>query len=316
MRKEDLTGKKFNKLTVVKLDEEKTAKGKGRYWFCKCDCGNPDLISVLQGNLKTGHTKSCGCLQDKSRRSRKENLIGQKFGHLTVIEEDTETVTETNRTRWWCKCDCGNPEKISVTSYNLKGGAVLSCGCILSNKNKERRKYNRFVLSEDQTYYKVYPQELDKEDYFIIDVEDKEKIEQYYWYYSSSGYVISVTQKNGKQKSIALHRFLLNITDEKLIVDHKTHPHWLEKKVDNRKSNLRIATLSQNNMNRGLDKRNKSGITGVFYNSKTNKWEAILKANGIYYLRKSFFTKEEAIRARKDAEEKYFKDFAYDKYNK
>lgn len=50
----DITGQKFGRLTAVKY------LGKSR-WLCKCDCGN--LTEVARGHLKTGHTKSCGCLQ-------------------------------------------------------------------------------------------------------------------------------------------------------------------------------------------------------------------------------------------------------------
>lgn len=53
----DLVGQKFNKLTVLKLQstENKTI------WKCKCDCGN--IVYVSSSHLKSGHTKSCGCLK-------------------------------------------------------------------------------------------------------------------------------------------------------------------------------------------------------------------------------------------------------------
>lgn len=55
----DLTGQKFNHLTVIKRDG---SDGRGQAkWLCQCDCGNPNLISVLGSNLRTGHTQSCGC---------------------------------------------------------------------------------------------------------------------------------------------------------------------------------------------------------------------------------------------------------------
>lgn len=58
----DLTGKKFNKLTVLERVDNKTGN---RYkWKCLCDCGNTTF--VYPKNLKSGHTKSCGCLQKES----------------------------------------------------------------------------------------------------------------------------------------------------------------------------------------------------------------------------------------------------------
>lgn len=58
MKKFDFTGKKFNRITVIKY--EKTVKGSS-YWLCLCDCGNEKII--IGRNLKKGHTKSCGCLR-------------------------------------------------------------------------------------------------------------------------------------------------------------------------------------------------------------------------------------------------------------
>ena len=53
---EDLTGKKFNKLTVIKKAQDKPVK-----WLCQCDCGN--TITVDTARLKSGAVKSCGCLK-------------------------------------------------------------------------------------------------------------------------------------------------------------------------------------------------------------------------------------------------------------
>lgn len=116
----DLTGQKFNKLTVIERDFSR----KGVYWLCLCDCGNPELISVRGANLKSGNTKSCGCLNYS--RTRAEDLAGQKFSKLTVIERDFSR----KGVYWLCQCDCGNPEKISVKACNLKNGNTKSCGCL------------------------------------------------------------------------------------------------------------------------------------------------------------------------------------------
>lgn len=55
----DLVGQKFGRLTVVGL----FGKYRREYrWRCECSCGTKDLI-VLAGNLRSGHSRSCGCLQ-------------------------------------------------------------------------------------------------------------------------------------------------------------------------------------------------------------------------------------------------------------
>lgn len=54
----DLAGRRFGKLTVVKLGERSI---KGRYrWTCRCDCGK--TTQVFSYNLLNGHTRSCGCI--------------------------------------------------------------------------------------------------------------------------------------------------------------------------------------------------------------------------------------------------------------
>lgn len=53
----DLTGMKFNRLTVIKLFE-RTPKRK-YMWLCRCDCGK--ALVVLGDHLKNNHTRSCGC---------------------------------------------------------------------------------------------------------------------------------------------------------------------------------------------------------------------------------------------------------------
>ena len=72
----DLIGQKFNKLTVIeKVTDE---KGKTK-WRCKCDCGNEKIIRG--DSLRSGHTKSCGCLQrEHASQLNALNLIGKTFG--------------------------------------------------------------------------------------------------------------------------------------------------------------------------------------------------------------------------------------------
>jgi hypothetical protein len=56
----DRTGHKYGKLTVIKLDEQRSNK-KRKYWICLCECSNQK--SVLSDNLHAGKIKSCGCFQ-------------------------------------------------------------------------------------------------------------------------------------------------------------------------------------------------------------------------------------------------------------
>lgn len=66
MKPLDLTGQRFGLLVVVSLD----SSGKcGRIWRCACDCGGESLVGV--GNLRNGHTQSCGCLRSTTTAEKK-----------------------------------------------------------------------------------------------------------------------------------------------------------------------------------------------------------------------------------------------------
>ena len=62
------------------------------------------------------------------------DLEGQRFGRLVVIEVVGKQGCETT---WFCRCDCG--ETKIATGGNLRSGRTKSCGCLLSEKSRERR---------------------------------------------------------------------------------------------------------------------------------------------------------------------------------
>ena len=131
---QDLSGQKFNRLTVIRRDESVLNKVS---WICKCECGNE--ISVTTSHLKCGHTQSCGCLQkEKAREANFLDLTGQRFGRLTVIKEADKYISPQGLkfVQWLCKCDCGNDT--IVLSTNLKKGTTKSCGCYNIEQAKKR----------------------------------------------------------------------------------------------------------------------------------------------------------------------------------
>lgn len=62
---------------------------------------------------------------EKARMSTIIDLIGQKFGQLTILKREKND--REGKAQWLCKCDCGN-EKI-IRAYDLKSGKTSSCGC-------------------------------------------------------------------------------------------------------------------------------------------------------------------------------------------
>lgn len=97
----DYTGKRFGKLKVVKRVKNKNNKV---YYLCLCDCGKQ--IEVSSTHLQSGHTLSCGCYQKiRSIESNYTHIQNQRFGKLVALYPIRE---KGSRTKWVCKCDCGN----------------------------------------------------------------------------------------------------------------------------------------------------------------------------------------------------------------
>lgn len=244
-----------------------------------------------------------------------EDLTGRQFGRLTVLRrcEDHISPSGYKSTQWLCQCSCEKQTIIKVTTKNLKRGTTQSCGCLAREKLIERNRdghNNRYDLSGE--YGIGY---TSKGDEFWFDIEDYDKIKDYCWNYNSDGYVTACLPNSKKGKIIRLHRLVMNVTESDIYVDHKTHPPNDEHKIDNRKSNLRVVTYSQNTMNSSLRSDNSSGCTGVSFHKKDQKWCASITVNQNTIWLGSFINFEDAVKVRKEAEIKYFGEHRYDANN-
>lgn len=99
----DLIGKEFGRLVVVKrMDNDKWGNLR---WLCKCNCGKEK--NIHGSNLKSGDTKSCGCLY-------KEKVI--KHGY---------SKTKTYKS-WQCMIErCTNPKRKAYQDYGGRG--IMVC---------------------------------------------------------------------------------------------------------------------------------------------------------------------------------------------
>ena len=125
----NLVGNRYGRLKVMALDEPHASY---RMWRCHCDCG--DEITIREGNLLSGNTRSCGCLA---------GLKGEVFGNLTVITpvkvakrakpkvpRGAEGAKEVKH--YICRCICGN--EITASFDDLYWGTKTDCGCITNSK--------------------------------------------------------------------------------------------------------------------------------------------------------------------------------------
>lgn len=229
----------------------------------------------------------------------REDLTGRIFDKLIVIEQVEDYITPKGMhcAKWKCQCECGNV--IEVVGNELKKKTTKSCGCwrkeriILSNK-----KYNDYEIQED--YVIMY---TTKGEPFFVDLDDFWKVKNICWYINNKGYVKG--KVNGEETG--LHRYVMNCPSG-FDVDHI---HGKESRNDNRKSNLRIATVSQNGMNVGLKINNTSGITGVCWDTSTKKWTAYITINYKRIQLGRYNNFDDAVQVRREAEQRYFGEYGY-----
>ena len=146
---------------------------------------------------------------------------------------------------------------------------------------------------------------------FYFDLEDFDKIKNYCWYINWYGYVTTIDREVNKR--IQMHRIIMDVVDPNIEVDHKNGSNT---KNDNRKYNLRVATRSQNGMNKEKMSTNTSGVTGVGWHKGKSKWRAYIKKNGKWIDLGYYDNFDDAVIARKDAEKIYFGQWSYDESRK
>ena len=81
--------------------------------------------------------------------------------------------------------------------------------------------------------------------------------------------------------------------------------HINQNRVDNRIANLRLANKSENGQNRAAPKHNKSGVKGVYWSHRENKWVAAIRADKQCLRLGAFTNLADAARVRAEAELKY-----------
>lgn len=145
-KKYNLTGKKFNKWTVIDRAEKNRA---GKYlWTCRCECGT--IRKFTASYLKDGCSKGC---HNCAMQRKVVDITGKRFGRLTVIERDFDHLkdSEPNPAYWRCQCDCGHVE--SIRSSHLRAGDIKRCSlCTLKERNV---KYDIGLVVNNRELVKV-----------------------------------------------------------------------------------------------------------------------------------------------------------------
>lgn len=143
----------------------------------------------------------------------------------------------------------------------------------------------------------------------LIDKEDYERCKNHSWSVSfpcSKNKYKRIETRFSDNKLKRLHRFILNIHDKYVKIDHINR-----NTLDNRKCNLRFCNDAQNARNCSYEGKNKTGYRGVYRNNINGKYRACISINNkTFHIPGNFHTPEEAAKIRDEWSLKVSKEFA------
>lgn len=212
------------------------------------------------------------------------DLEGKKFGRLTVLKFDS--VRNTN-SYFHCICECGN--QIVVAGCSLKQGQTKSCGCLHKEKtSKANSKHGHTSNYSRSPEYRSWRSMITR-----CEVPNLNCFENYggrgikvcdRWRHSFENFL----EDMGKRPS-------LSYTLDRIDVNGNYEP-----------SNCRWADNYQQAINKRLPKNNKTGVKGVYWSKRNQKFKAQISYKGTQVYLGTFENLDDAIKARKEAEIRYW----------
>jgi hypothetical protein len=187
----------------------------------------------------------------------------------------------------------------SFTNINVKVPVWLDKICSWPVVEYRRRKYGH-------AYRRI---SLGEGKFTIVDQQDFYRFNIFNWCPKENGpntYAVRlVSAPKNRTKIVSLHREILN-PPKRLLVDHHNG-----NGLDNLRDNLRLATHSQNQYNKGKTRKNSSSrYVGVFLETRSGKWVARITVNRKKIWLGRFISESDAARAYDTAAKKYHGEFA------
>lgn len=216
----------------------------------------------------------------------KRNLIGQKFGRLTVIGDG---LRENWVHKWECKCKCGNI--VLVDTSKLTTGHTQSCGCL----QKERTSKASLIHGKSKS-------RIHKEWRSILH-RCKNPSASHYENYGGRGIKVC-DEWQGENGFLNFYKWSMeNGYADNLTLDRKNNDKGYSP------DNCRWVTHQENCWNRGARKDSrtgKAGVTMVVTRTGKIKYRSCIMVNGKNIHLGYFYNLDEAIKAREEAETKYW----------
>lgn len=180
----------------------------------------------------------------------------------------------------------------------------------------ERTRFdpNEIVIKKDFAEIILYDRKGKEKTRAIIDIKNIDKIKKYKWYAlkRKNHFIVctNIPRKNCNLTRKKSFEYLANIIMDFNSSHYRMIDHIDRNSLNNRESNFRICSQSQNLQNRKAPSNNTSGFKGVSWNKKDKRWRAEICSNKKRRILGHFKDKNEAVVAYNKAALKYHNDFA------
>lgn len=264
----DLTGMTFGLLTakeIIRYDPKK-----GAIWRCECSCGGEKDVSAIY--LRNGKTKSCGCL-NREIKSRSD-IAGQRFGKLVAIRFDH--MDEKYKPHWLFQCDCGNQKVLPINS--VKWSRVRSCGCLAEQHITELNRQDITGERFDRLTA-------------IRPTEERDASGSILWEFGCDC---------GNTVKLSVNTFRKGRVHSCGCKYKETRPEC----VKARKDFADHTSISSLVAAKKTMKTNTSGYTGVYFDKRSERWNAYINFKKKRYYLGSYRDIEDAVKERRLAEER------------
>lgn len=233
--------------------------------------------------------------------------IGNIYNYWEPLENLGQKLSATGKSKTLTfSCRCLKCSRIyEVASKTIESGKSKMCQSCRS------KKYN--IWEEKDSYYIGYTSNTNKP--FKVNKHIYEQIKNICWFDNPEGYIVATFKINNEKTIVKLFNYIwLLENDEQLptkefLLDHKNGDTY-----NNLLDNLRKVSLFENGLNRGLNRRNTSGVTGVRFDENTEYWIAYITYNYKQHYLGQFNCFDNAVKARLKAEKEYFGEFARQKF--